>query len=236
MPRVNTNKGRKFPPEILTRDEVARLFSGLSLRGAAGIRDRALLTVLYRAGLRISEACGLYPKDVDLANGTIRVLMGKGGKSRTVGIDQGAVPPIARWLDKRRELGISAHRPLFCTIRGADRGRALRPGRVRDKLPQLAAKVGVTKRVHPHAFRHTHAVELLQEGVALPVIQLQLGHSDLSTTARYLAHFGAPELLAAISARSWDSDPSTPVSSARSTIAGSERLISTLPSDDQLSS
>ncbi len=74
-----SNKGRRFPPEILTPDEVHRLIRAASNRAPTGIRNRALIVVMYRAGLRVSEALGLYPKDVDRSRGTIRVLQGKGG-------------------------------------------------------------------------------------------------------------------------------------------------------------
>src|SRR5687767_14432501 len=100
-----TNKGRRFQPETLTSDEVQRLLASFSDR-PDGIRNRALIAVLYRTGLRINEALTLYPKDLDLERGAIRVLNGKGGKSRVVGVDPGAIAMVKAWLDTRADLGL----------------------------------------------------------------------------------------------------------------------------------
>jgi len=80
-----TNRGRRFPPEVLTASEVRRLMAACSRESTTGVRNRALIATLYRAGLRIAETLSLLPKDVDLDAGTIRVLHGKGDRSRTVG-------------------------------------------------------------------------------------------------------------------------------------------------------
>ena len=87
-PRPRRKPKRRLPPEVLTNDEVLRLIDACS-NTPTGLRNRALIAVLYRAGLRVSEALDLYPKDVDAAAGTIRVLHGKGDRSRVVGIDAG---------------------------------------------------------------------------------------------------------------------------------------------------
>src|SRR6059058_6409486 len=88
--RRHANAGRRFPAEILTPDEVRALVKACSGRAPTGVRNRALLVLLYRGGLRVSEALGLHPKDVDRAAGTVTVLRGKGGKRRTIGLDPGA--------------------------------------------------------------------------------------------------------------------------------------------------
>ena len=82
-PARNSQCHRRFPPEILTNDEVCRLLDGCSLRAPTGVRNRALIAILYRGGLRINEALGLFPKDIDLEAGSIRILNGKGGRART---------------------------------------------------------------------------------------------------------------------------------------------------------
>ena len=88
---VPANKGRKLPPEPLTAEEVKGLIRACSKRASTGVRNRALIVVLYRAGLRISEALALLPKDLDAQASTIRVLHGKGDHDRVVGLDAGAL-------------------------------------------------------------------------------------------------------------------------------------------------
>lgn len=185
-----TNAGKKFPAEILTEAEVRALIQGCSLRAPTGIRNRALITLLYRSGLRISEALALKPSDIDPARGTVRVLHGKGDKSRTVGLDDGAIAVIQRWLDVRRARGIRRG-PLFCTLAGGE----MEPSYIRELLPRLARKAGIDKRVHAHGFRHSHAADLVQEGVPVNVIQQQLGHAWLATTDVYLRHVAPADVI-----------------------------------------
>jgi len=199
-PKSPWNKGQKLPPEPLTPDEARRLIKVPSKRAPTGIRNRALLTVLYRGGLRISEALALMPKDVDADGGTIRVLHGKGDKSRTVGIDVGALAVVQRWIDKRKELGVTGRKPLFCTLQGG----TIDARYVRALIPRLAKKAGIEKRVHPHGLRHTLAFELANEGTPLHVIQQQLGHSSLATTDRYIRHLNPKQVIDAMQSRKWE--------------------------------
>ena len=94
------------------RCELRELLSKCSRRAPTGIRDRALLVTLYRAGLRISEALHLKPSDIDYADGTIRVLHGKNDKTRTVAVDDGTLAEIRVWLTERSALGINGRAPL----------------------------------------------------------------------------------------------------------------------------
>jgi site-specific recombinase XerD len=197
--RVPANKGRKFPAEVLTPDEVKALLRACSSRAPTGIRNRALIAVLYRGGLRLGEALALMPKDLDPAQGTITVLHGKGDRRRTVGLDPEAIALILRWADRRKHLGIDGRRRLFCTLDG----RPLKPSYVRTLLPRLAAKVGMERRVHPHGLRHTLAFELMMEGVPVPIIQRMLGHATLATTQRYLDHIAPKEVIETMQARVW---------------------------------
>jgi site-specific recombinase XerD len=158
-----------------------------------------LVVLLWRAGLRISEALSLIPKDLNADKGTIRVLHGKGDKARVVGLDAGAWGVLQRWLDQRSSLGISARRPVFCTLGGSP----VQASYVRNLLPRLAKKAGVEKRVHPHGLRHTHASELRQEGVDLGIIGKQLGHASIATTARYIDHLCPQAVVDAMQARQW---------------------------------
>jgi site-specific recombinase XerD len=153
---------------------------------------------MYRGGLRIAEVLALKVSDVDPARGTIRVLHGKGNRARTIGLDPGAMAVVQRWTDTRRSARIRGG-TLFCTLDG---------GRVSDKyvralLGRLTAKAGVEKRVHPHGFRHTHAAELIAEGVPVNVISRQLGHANSSVTARYLDHVAPAAVIETMQRRTW---------------------------------
>jgi integrase/recombinase XerD len=177
------NKGRTYPAEVLTPDEVAAVISRCSPKAPTGIRNRALLTLLYRSGLRVSEALALRPGDVSLAAHTVRVLRGKGGKATTRGFHPSATDALARWADTRKALGIR-NGTLFCTLRGGP----VSDQYVRNLLHRLGARAGVGKRVHPHGLRHTFAVELENAGTPVTVISKLLGHSSTAVTSRYLDH------------------------------------------------
>lgn len=202
---VNTkrpwNRGRKLPPEVLTRAEVDALMRACSKRAPTGIRNRALIAVLYRGQLRISEALVLKPKDLDRKAGTVRVLHGKGDRSRTIGLDDGAWAIVELWLESRHRLGLSGRHRLFCTLRG---GRLL-PSYCRSLFARLGRKAGIEKRVHPHGLRHTGAAELRAEGTDIAIISRQLGHSSIATTSRYLDHISPQQVIDAIRKREWGS-------------------------------
>lgn len=217
---------RRLPPEVLTDDEIARLMRACSHRAPTGIRNRALIALLYRAGLRITEALTLYPKDLELDKGIVRVLNGKGGKSRTVGIDPGAAAIIQRWLDVRSSIDIdpagkserivarprfksdatsipkrnrNGRHPVFCTLAG----QPMSASYVRVMLKRLAFKSRIDKRVHAHGFRHTHAAQLRAEGVDIAIISRQLGHSRIDVTARYLDHIAPMAVIETMRNRQW---------------------------------
>ena len=198
--RTAPNKGRTFPVEVLTEDEVKALIRASSNRAPTGVRNRALITVMYRAGLRLSEALTLRPKDIDAEAGSVTVLHGKGGKRRVVGLDPGSMAILLRWVDKRHQYGLTGRSPLFCTLQG----RPLHPSYVRTLLHRLGTKAGIEKRVHPHGLRHTMAFELMWEGVPAPVIQQQLGHTSLATTQRYLDHIAPKELVETMQRREFE--------------------------------
>ncbi len=197
--RVSTRRSRRLPPEVLTNAEVCALMRACSRHASTGLRNRALIALLYRTGLRITEALSLYPKDLDLADGSVRVLNGKGGRSRTVGLDPGAAAIVERWLDVRSELGLSGRHPVFCTLRG----RVMAAAYVRVMLKRLAARASIDKRVHAHGLRHTHAAQLRAEGVDIAIISRQLGHSSITTTARYLDHIAPRAVIEAMRRRTW---------------------------------
>ena len=194
-----STRGRKFPAEPLTPSEVLSILQACSTRAPTGIRNRALISVLYRAGLRVSEALAIFPKDLDATNGTVRVLHGKGDRSRLAGLDPEAVAIVEKWIERRGRIGLNGRHPLFCTLQG----KPIWTPYVRNLLHRLARKVGIEKRVHPHGLRHTHAFELANEGQPLHVIQQQLGHSSLATTDKYVRHLTSQQVVDAIRGRTW---------------------------------
>lgn len=196
LARTPANKGRKLPGEVLGADEVTALIRACG-RGPSGIRNAALIAIMFGAGLRVSEALDLKASDLDLRNGTVRVRHGKGDRARTVALDASAQAYIERWLGKREQLGLSGRQPLFCTISRNERfGSRLDSSYVRRLLPRLATRAGILRRVHPHALRHSLATALAHEGKPLPVITAQLGHSSTAVTDRYLAKIAPTDLVA----------------------------------------
>ena len=151
--REPANKGKTYPAEILTPEEIKALFAQISSTGWIGLRNRAALIVMYRAGLRHAETLDLLPHDVDTVGGIIHVLHGKGDKRRSVGIDPVACRVIDEWSDRRAAMQFDPQGPLFCTRYGT----RMQVSSLRMVLPRLAKQAGITKRVHPHGLRHTHA-------------------------------------------------------------------------------
>ena len=162
------------------------------------VRLRALIVVLWRAGLRVSEALAVAESDLDSGRGAILVRRGKGGKRREVGMDRWAWEQLDPWLAIRPQLPVGA---LFCVLRGPTRGRAWSAASVRVQLNHAAARAGVRRRFAPHQLRHAHAVEMSREGVPLVVIQRQLGHADLGITSVYLRGIDNTEIVHAVHER-----------------------------------
>ena len=145
------------------------------IESAVDRRDLAVLELLYAAGLRVSELCGLNRDGVDLLGRTVRVL-GKGGKERRVPIHDTAVAALRDWLSAGREEMAGPPQAVFVNRRGARLG----PRDVRRILDRRAASP-----THPHALRHTFATHLLDGGADLRVVQELLGHASLATTQIY---------------------------------------------------
>ena len=194
-----TNRGRKFPPEPLTSSEARALMQACSKRAPTGIRNAALIALLYRGGLRISEALSLTTKDIDFEAGSVRVLFGKGRKARTIGVDGGALSLIQRWLRLRECLGLKGAPLVFTSLKG----KPVSPEYVRAMLRRMAIRAGIEKRVHPHGLRHSAAFEMANEGTPIHLISAQLGHSNVGTTSQYIAHLNPREVIAAMKAREW---------------------------------
>jgi|SRR5579871_1047850 len=186
---------KTYPAVPLTPEEVSAIIGACSSRSRTGIRNRALLMLLYRSGLRISEALALRPADLTVSEHSARVLHGKGNKATVRGFHPSADDALARWADTRKALGVRSA-PLFCTLAGDP----LSDRYVRDMLKRATAKAGIEKRVHPHALRHTYADELRKAGVDVVTISKLLGHSSIAVTARYLDHLSNSAAIAVLEA------------------------------------
>jgi integrase/recombinase XerD len=196
-------KGKR-PGEVYTAGEVTALLAQCSRRAPTGIRDRALLTLIYRTGIRIHEALDLKPSDVDFRQGTVRVSHGKGDKLRTVGIGDGALAVLQLWMEKRRELGLARRGSyVFTTIKGGQMGYS----HADSMLKRRAAKAGIDKRAHLHGLRHSwaHDANIVRK-LPLTTIQEQLGHERLSTTSVYLKHIAPADVIAAGREDTWADD------------------------------
>ena len=195
--RAPRNKGMEYPPDRPRPEEIV-----LVMRQAGQdrheLRVRALIAVLWRGGLRISEALALNETDIDERRGSLLILHGKGDKRREAGMDQFGFEQLAAWLTHRVLLPPG---PLSCVIDGATRGRRWSATAARAELRQLAVDAGVRRRFAPHQLRHAHAVELAREGVAINIIQRQLGHTDLGTTSTYLQGIDPSEIIDAVRSR-----------------------------------
>jgi site-specific recombinase XerD len=169
-------------PRTLSAGEVERLIEAANGITPRGMRDRALVEILYGAGLRVSEAVGLAKTGVDLDARTVRVL-GKGSKERIVPLGRAGVETVRRYLALGRPHLDRRHRPeLFLNARG---GALTRAGAFMI-LRRLAERAGLEPgRVHPHLLRHSFATHLLEGGADLRSVQEMLGHADLSTTELY---------------------------------------------------
>ena len=189
--RPPLNKGLQYPADPPTVEEIVAV-----MRCAGdqpyGLRSRALIVLLWRAGLRISEALNLAESDLDPSRGSVLVLCGKGGKRREVGMDQWAWQHLGGWLEVRVGMRVGA---LLCVIDGPTQGRPWSATAARATLRELAASAGVRRRFAPHQLRHAHAVEMAREGVPLNVIQRQLGHANLGITSIYLQGIDSSEII-----------------------------------------
>src|SRR3954454_15361520 len=118
--RVPVNKGTKLPGEVLEAWEVVALIRACG-RGPSGVRNAALIAIMFGAGLRVSEALALRVSDLNLRNGTVRVRHGKGDGAPTVALDPSERAYFERWLGRRDQLGLNGRQPLFCTIARGER-------------------------------------------------------------------------------------------------------------------
>lgn len=168
-------------PKFLTVDEVESLLKQPDAARILGVRDRAMLEVMYAAGLRVSELINLKTEDIHLKDGFL-LCRGKGGKERIVPIGQSAVDAVKAYLDNARwKLLRAPGAGLFLTRRGS---RFTRQG-FWKLLRQYARRAGLSAKISPHVLRHSFATHLLERGADLRSVQLMLGHSQITTTQIY---------------------------------------------------
>lgn len=169
-------------PDSLSEEEVEALLAAPEITDTLGLRDRAMLELLYACGLRVSELVGVHADQVNLVQGVVK-LMGKGSKERLVPLGDEAADWLQRYLDDSRPAmaGDSASPALFITRRGKAMTRQAFWYRIRH----YAVRAGIQKKLSPHTLRHAFATHLLNHGADLRVVQMLLGHSDLSTTQIY---------------------------------------------------
>ena len=185
--RFDLPRQTRLLPHVLTVEEVERLLETQSDATPAGLRDRALLELLYAAGLRISEALGLDREDIDLEGGLVRVI-GKGDRERQVPVGEIAVDWVRRYVGEVRPGWLEAGRSdlrrggaLFLSARGErlDRRRAW------EMLVLSARAANLADGISPHTLRHSFATHLLEGGADLRVVQELLGHASINTTQLY---------------------------------------------------
>ena len=178
-----TAKPKRKLPHVLTTDEVERLLAAPPSNTPAGLRDRAMLEVLYATGARVSELIGMDVGSVHTGMGFVRVI-GKGSKERIIPLGRMAVSSLNDYMEygrPRLHKGVKAEDALFLNHLG---GRMTRQGFWKI-IKKYAVEVGVTKELTPHMLRHSFATHLLEGGADLRAVQEMLGHADISTTQIY---------------------------------------------------
>jgi integrase/recombinase XerD len=180
MPRA---RPRHAPRNVPTENDLLVLLTAPNPRTLLGIRDRAMMEVLYASGIRVGELVKLTVQDVDLVLGLVRVIAGKGGRDRTVPMGRKAVRALQRYLDRVRPVWARGqkHAQLFVS----HRGNPLWPTAVQRQIRIYATRAGLRRKITAHSLRHACATHMLRGKASIRHIQEQLGHRQLSTTQLY---------------------------------------------------
>ncbi|MBH1985988.1 MAG: site-specific tyrosine recombinase XerD [Burkholderiales bacterium] len=180
--RMDAPRQRMRLPGTVTEDQVERLLAAPDVHESLGLRDRAMLELIYASGLRVSELVGLRTVQVSLQDAVLRVT-GKGSKERLVPFGQEAGAWLQRYLSESRSrlLGERTSEDLFVTTQGQGMSRQMFWKLIR----KYALMAGITQHLSPHTLRHAFATHLLNHGADLRVVQMLLGHADISTTQVY---------------------------------------------------
>lgn len=179
---VDMPKTRRNLPDTLTESDVDRLLETPDITEPLGLRDRCMLEVLYATGLRVSELVGLKLDEVSLRQGVVRV-MGKGSKERLVPMGEQALDWLERYLAQGRPLLLGGK--MSDVVFPSQRGQQMTRQTFWYRIKLHAQVAGIIKPLSPHTLRHAFATHLLNHGADLRVVQMLLGHSDLSTTQIY---------------------------------------------------
>lgn len=177
-----TAKRVAFTPLVLSEEEVERLLQAPDCKDNIGLRDKAMLEVLYASGLRVSELVGLTLDRIDVQRGLLRIL-GKGSKERLVPIGEIALEWLEAYLRNARPSLLEGARSHIVFL--SNRAKPITRQAFWYRIKNYAAIVGIDSNISPHTLRHAFATHLLNHGADLRVVQLLLGHSDLSTTQIY---------------------------------------------------
>lgn len=173
-------QGRPLP-KSLTESDVEALLAAPEISDPIGLRDRTMLEVLYACGLRVSELVGLTLADVNLRQGVVRV-MGKGGKERLIPMGDEAASWLLRYAKEARPLLLKTSVDVMFP---SNRGQQMTRQTFWHRIKHWSMVAGIEKSLSPHTLRHAFATHLINHGADLRVVQLLLGHSDLSTTQIY---------------------------------------------------
>jgi len=180
--RIDAPKLGRTLPKFLSEDEVEALLDAPDLKDPLGVRDRTMLELLYATGLRVSELVGLKTGQINLRQGVVRI-QGKGNKERLVPLGEESMSWLEKYLkESRQKISPSPADDYVFTTR---RQSAMTRQAFWYLIKRYALKVGIKKHLTPHTLRHCFATHLLNHGADLRVVQMLLGHSDLSTTQIY---------------------------------------------------
>ncbi len=194
--KIELAKAQRKQVTFLNQDELERLFAAPDIESLQGIRDRAILELLFSSGLRVSELVGLNKGDINLKRKEFMV-RGKGQKDRPIFVSDAAAWWVQQYLDKRQDNSA----PLFIRYSGTKQVSLsgnfyrLTARSVQRLVARYALLAGITKHVSPHTLRHSFATDLLMNGADLRSVQAMLGHSNISTTQIY-THVTDPHLKA----------------------------------------
>jgi integrase/recombinase XerD len=179
---VESPKFRRALPDFLSLEEVDRLLRQPDTNTVSGIRDRAMIELMYSCGLRVSELCGLRVSDIQREEGCVRCI-GKGNKERLVPVGRQALEAVQRYLRDSRTKLLGERNSPFLFL--GQTGNAIDRVAYWQRLRHYGRKAGLRRSLKPHMLRHSFATHLLDRGADLRSVQIMLGHADISTTQIY---------------------------------------------------
>ena len=192
IPEIIAPKTPKRLPNCLSVEEVEILLDAPNMNSPSGIRDKAMLELMYASGLRVSELINLEKKNVNLTKGIVKIF-GKGAKERKVPMGDFAKEYVVKYLNEVRDLfgGIDS-KFLFLNRKGQPISRVY----FFKQIKKYASEVGITKPISPHTLRHCFATHLLEGGAQLKAVQEMLGHTNIATTQIY-THVSSKRIISA---------------------------------------